>query len=319
MTTEYGHKLNPYRKLRKQFGVKGERLAITNSLDSDSVGPGRTLTVKFPKLNADDTIVPGTARVSFKIDLTSTDANRTIVNNLGRAIISKLVVKLYSKDVFTLDNADIFYCYSDLWKTTNEREEAVEQGIQSEAIAKIRIEAGDAADNNAKNNALAAAYSNRFYIPLDFELISSHMPIHQSDIKEHLEFQLTFNDRNKIVKASGDTDAKYAISEVNLEYEVVSNSNLARTITNLHEGKTVMLFDEIVNYTTKSLNKQDDKWDIKLSVSARSLKGILLLFVDPADGGAPFDRDSEKFYNPQIEDVAIAHYIGGKINYMIAV
>jgi hypothetical protein len=138
------------------------------------------------------------------------------------------------------------------------------------------------------------------------------MPIHQSDIKEHLEFQLTFNDRNKIVKASGDTDAKYAISEVNLEYEVVSNSNLARTITNLHKGKTVMLFDEIVNYTTKSLNKQDDKWDIKLSVSARSLKGILLLFVDPADGGAPFDRDSEKFYNPQIEDVAIA--IGGKRN-----
>ena len=69
MNSEYGHKLNPYRKLRKPFGVKGERLMITNSMDSDSIGPGRKITVKFPKLSDDDVIVPGTAKLSFKIDL----------------------------------------------------------------------------------------------------------------------------------------------------------------------------------------------------------------------------------------------------------
>ena len=73
-------------------------------------------------------IVPGTSRLSFKANLSSTggnaDANRTIVNNLGRDIGSKLEVLLEGKIVFTLDDADIFLCYQDLWKTTKERKNA---------------------------------------------------------------------------------------------------------------------------------------------------------------------------------------------------
>ncbi len=35
------------------------------------------------------------------------------------------------------------------------------------------------------------------------------------------------------------------------------------------------------------------------------MKGILALFVDPNDGGASFNRDTEKFYNPKITQVSI--------------
>ena len=281
-------------------------------MDSDSIGPGRKITVKFPKLSDDDVIVPGTAKLSFKIDLTSTDVDRTIVNNLGRAIIKTIVVKLYSKEIFTLNYADIFYCYTDLWKSTEERESSFEQGIQSEAIAKLRIDAGDKDESNANNNGIAKAYDNKFYIPLDFELISTHMPLHQGSIKEHLEFQIEFNDYNKVIKATGDAAAKYTISEVSLEYEIVSNATLASTIRKNHQGKKVMHFDDIVSYSTKSLDKSDDKWEFKINVSSKSLKAILLLFVDPADGGEAFDRDSEKFYNPKITDINIT--IGGRRN-----
>ena len=34
---------------------------------------------------------------------------------------------------------------------------------------------------------------------------------------------------------------------------------------------------------------------------AKSTKGILILFVDPADGGGSYARDTEKFYNPKIK------------------
>ena len=34
------------------------------------------------------------------------------------------------------------------------------------------------------------------------------------------------------------------------------------------------------------------------------MKGVLILFVDPADGGASYGRDTEKFYNPKIKNVA---------------
>ena len=54
-------------------------------------------------------------------------------------------------------------------------------------------------------------------------------------------------------------------------------------------------------------NKSDTIWNIRLAPLARSMKGVLILFVDPAaDGeGADYSRDSEKFYNPKIKKVSV--------------
>ena len=137
MTSEYGHKLNPHRKLRKQKGIKGIRRTLFNTHVPSTIDQ---ITADLGK---EDVIVPGTSKLSFKIQLNSdNDANRTIVNNLGRAIVSKLEVKLEGRSIFTLDVSDVFLCYQDLWKTTNERENAVYQGIQSANVRKIRIDAG---------------------------------------------------------------------------------------------------------------------------------------------------------------------------------
>ena len=99
MTSEYGHKLDPYRKLRKQKGIKGIRRTLFNTHVPSTIDQTGVLAVRFPDLGKEDVIVPGTSKLSFKIQLNSdTDANRTIVNNLGRAIVSKLEVKLDPAD-----------------------------------------------------------------------------------------------------------------------------------------------------------------------------------------------------------------------------
>ena len=91
MTSEYGHKLNPHRKLRKQKGIKGIRRTLFNTHVPSTIDQTGILAVRFPYLGKEDVIVPGTSKLSFKIQLNSDDdANRTIVNNLGRAIVSKL-------------------------------------------------------------------------------------------------------------------------------------------------------------------------------------------------------------------------------------
>ena len=55
---------------------------------------------------------------SFNIELTSTaDPNRTLVSNIGRAIIQKLAGKFEGKEILCIDDFDIFACYRDLWKT----------------------------------------------------------------------------------------------------------------------------------------------------------------------------------------------------------
>ena len=47
-------------------------------------------------MGSDDVIIPGMANLSFNIELSSTvDANRTLVSNIGRAIIKKLAVLCY--------------------------------------------------------------------------------------------------------------------------------------------------------------------------------------------------------------------------------
>ena len=229
MTSEYGYKLNPHRKLRKQKGIKGMRRTLFNTHVPSTIDQGGILAVRFPDLGPNDVIVPGTSKLSFKIQLNSDDdANRTIVNNLGRAIVSKLEVKLEGRSIFTLDSSDVFLCYQDLWKTTNERSNAVYQGIQSEALRKIRINAGDKG-TAAKDVAIGTMYDNLFCIPLDFEILESHMPFFQSELKDRLSYELTFNSYGNVI-VSSDRNASYTITDIHLEFEVLTSPELATSL-----------------------------------------------------------------------------------------
>ena len=116
------------------------------------------------------------ANLSFNIELTSAiDANRTLVSNIGRAIVKKLAVKFEGNEIMSVDNYDIFVCYQDLWKTKSEERNAIHQSIIStdgctENCIKLRINAGDKSTSNAQDKAIADAYRNKFIIPLDFEM-----------------------------------------------------------------------------------------------------------------------------------------------------
>ena len=84
------------------------------------------LEVKLPNLGSDDIIIPGTANLSFNIKLSSTaDRNRTLVSNIGRAIVKKLAVKFEGNEIMSIDEYDIFMCYRDLWKTKSEKRNAI--------------------------------------------------------------------------------------------------------------------------------------------------------------------------------------------------
>ena len=55
------------------------------------IDQNQDLLVRFPNLGSDDANIPGMVNLSFNIELTSTaDPNRTLVSNIGRAIIKNL-------------------------------------------------------------------------------------------------------------------------------------------------------------------------------------------------------------------------------------
>ena len=89
-------------------------------------------------------MIPSTTKLIFNISLAGTDVNRTLVGNLGRNIIRKLVVKLEGNEIISIDDYNILYSYYDCWKSTTERLNAVFQGIveadsQTENAVKHRI------------------------------------------------------------------------------------------------------------------------------------------------------------------------------------
>ena len=173
---EVGDKLNPQRSYRKGFALKGLCQHILKMNNPSTIGPDELLTVRFPDLKENQVIIPSTTKLTFNISLVGTDVNRTLVGNLGRNIIRKLVVKLEGNEIISIDDYDILYSYYDCWKCKPKRLNAVFKGIveadsQTENAIKHRINTTDKA-NNAKDQTVASIYDNHFCIPLDFGIMN---------------------------------------------------------------------------------------------------------------------------------------------------
>ena len=72
-------------------------------------------------------------------------------------------------------------------KPKSEKRNAVRQGIISnDCCIKLRIDAKDKSDSPAQDKAIAAAYEDKFIIPLDFEMLDSAIPYYQTVMKLRL-------------------------------------------------------------------------------------------------------------------------------------
>ena len=159
--------------------------------------------------------------------------NRTLVKNLGRNIIRKLVVKLEGNENISIDDYDILYSYYNCWKYTTERLNAVFQGIveadcRTESAIKHRINASDKA-NDAKDKTVASIYNNSFCIPLDFEILESSLPLYHYGLGSCITYELTFADYSNVIKATN-PDAAFTISNISLEFDTMTNASLASQI-----------------------------------------------------------------------------------------
>ena len=130
------------------------------------------------------------------------------------------------------------------------------------------------------------------------------MPFYQSALGDRLEYELTFNDYSRVVQATGDADASYDIESISLEYDIVSQPELARMIANQYNGRLAILYDRILRHRKISKDKSDTLWNINLNVPTRSMKGVLMPFEDVA-AQQPFARNTEAFYNPKITTVEV--------------
>ena len=210
------------------------------------------------------------------------------MGNIGRAIIKKLAVKFEGNEILSIDDFDIFACYRDLWKTKSEKGNAIQQGIVSNGgctnnCIKLRINAGDKSTGVAQDNAIANTYGNKFIIPLDFEMLDSAAPYYQAGLRNRLCYKITFSDYNRVIKSAVSSpkvpDAKYKITDISLEYEIVTQPDLARSIRSEYQSMA-LLYDRTLRHRQLAVNKSDTTWNWSFNMPCKSLKGIVVLFEE---------------------------------------
>ena len=84
--------LLPTHTIKTQNAIKAPRAVKRITFDRTEASPGETLYVHVPKLNENEVLVPGWLGLRFDIDLNGGHANNYLVQNVSRALVSKMVV-----------------------------------------------------------------------------------------------------------------------------------------------------------------------------------------------------------------------------------
>ena len=143
-------------------------------------------------------------------------------------------------------------------------------------------------------------------------MLDSSAPYYQAGLGNRLCHEITFNHYKRVTKSTvASPDAKYEISNISLEYEIVTQSILARSIKTEYD-EMVLLYDRILRHKQILVNKSDTTWSWSFNTPCKSLKGILVLFEEEK----PYARDTGKFYNPKIQKVFVI--VEGKPNQLYA-
>ena len=290
---------------KKKLGaLKAPRAVKRITFNPSQADEGKTLYVYVPKLNQNEVIVPNSLALVFDIDLTGGHVNNFLVQNVSRALVDKLVVKFGGTQLEQTVGYDIYKTFQDLFLPGEKRDNMVPEGIQSEDLCKIRSGAGDKKTSGVDaENKLNQVYGTKYRINLDHQILTDHGVFYPQALYSDLVFEVTLAPASQVVKGSDATKLKYKLTNIQLEYEMIQSRTLANEASYLYETGKEFLYDHVTRDVIVPFKKgSDSRINIKVNAQRKSLKGLLLLFVEPYTAGT---RDSEKYISPDIKKISV--------------
>jgi len=302
--TEVPESLLPMHTSKTLREMKGPRAVKRINFDRSEANPGETLYVHVPKLNENEVLVPGLLALRFDIDLSGGHANNFLVQNVARALVSKMVVKFAGTILQDTVGYNIFKIYEDLFLSQEQRDNMLLEGIHSEDLCKIRSNAGDkktsGVDTEKKLNEI---YGTKYRIRLDHEILTDHGVFYPQALYNDLVFELTLSPASQVVKGSDPSKLKYKLTNIQLEYEMIYSKNLAEEANSKYYIGKELAYDHVYLERTIPFKKSSDtRLNIKVNAQRRSMKAIPLLFMEKYSAGA---RDSEKYVFPDLTKVRV--------------
>src|SRR5574338_72501 len=302
---EIGKYLTPYRCHKTSVDFKGETCYENITFSPSSAKAGDVLYVDFPKVK-DCLIIPGTFALTFdlKIELNPATPGKEVknypVNNVAANILSKICIKLGSETIYDLDYSYLYNTYKDLWLSTSSRNNSVFEGIQDEELRKMRTDINTELENvKLTNIQMKNTFGKRYRLPINFDMISNHMPLSGELLETKLTFELTVASAKYFLKY--ETSPTFEMKNICLEFETIKYAPLYRSVENELKAGTPFLYDHIHHYKREEISKDATLINLEITgLNRKSLKGILLIFEEEFEAGK---RDSEHFVNPTIKDV----------------
>ena len=159
---------------------------------------------------------------------------------------------------------------------------------------------GTALALTTQENAIKKILNKRFVIPLDFDFFK-HL-VYPYGLEQRLFIRIELNSAKNVLLCTGDTNARYKLSHISLEYDVILDGPYATAIGEMYV-KTFIYYTRVTSIHHQTLSKKDTTWKIDVNdLSVCSLQGLLLLFLDKRDD---FANKNEEFYNPSITKISV--------------
>ena len=284
--------------------MKAPRSVKRITFNPSEANPGETLYVHVPKLNKNEVLVPGSLALHFDIDLSGGDANNFLVQNVSRALVSQMTVKFGGATLDETVDYDVYKTFSDLFLPGEKRDNMVPEGIQSEDLCKIRSGAGDAKTSGVDaEKKLNEVYGKKYYINLDHQILTDHGVFYPQALYNDLVFEVTLAPESQVVKGSDPTKLKYKLTNIQLEYEMIHSVNLAEEAEGVYTSGKEFAYDHVSRAKVVPIVRgTETRINIKVDAQRRSMKGMLLLFVEPYTAGT---RDSEKYIFPDLKKISV--------------
>ena len=284
--------------------MKAPRSVKRITFNPSEASPGETLYVHVPKLNKNEVLVPGSLALRFDIDLSGGQANNFLVQNVSRALVSKMTVKFGGTTVEDTVDYDVYKTFSDLFLPGEKRDNMVPEGIQSEDLCKIRSGAGDAKTTGVDaEKKLNEVYGKKYRINLDHQILTDHGIFYPQALYDDLVFEVTLAPESQVVKGSDPTKLKYKLTNIQLEYEMIHSENLAEEAEDIYTSGKEFAYDHVMLDKVVTITRgTDTRINIKVNAQRRSMKGILLLFVVSYTAGT---RDSEKYVFSDLKKISV--------------
>ena len=257
--------------------MKAERTLRRITFSKTEAKPGETLYVHVPKLDENEVIVPGSLALVFDINLKvpGAHANNYLVQNVSRALVDKLQVKLAGSMIQDTDSYDIYKIFEDLFLSRDKRANMLPEGIQSVDLCKIRSDAGDKKTTGVdEENKLNTVYGTNYRINLDHPILTDHGVFYPQALYNNLVFELTLAPAVQVVKGSDPTKLGYKLENIQLEYEVIRSKTLADEALSTYKSGKEFAYDLVMRSEVVPITRgSDTRLTIRVNPQRSSASG----------------------------------------------